>query len=112
MPTPSGIRESLLKNLLRQKIECAVCGRRYRADKLRFIGHKDELWVFMAVCTRCRTAAFIGVTLQAGQPLARDMSLAEWEHFQGQPPVSVDDVLDLHDLLKNFDGDFAAVFSD
>ncbi len=98
---PIAVREQLLKNLVRQKIECAFCGRTYKPDKLQFMGHKEDVWVFMAFCTHCRSLALIGIAMQEGQPIIRDVSRVEWEHFEEQPPITADDVLDMHLFLED-----------
>jgi len=43
-------------------------------------------------------------------PIMYDVSYEEWLAFQKKPPISEDDVLDIHLFLKDFDGDFQALF--
>jgi hypothetical protein len=40
-----------------------------------------------------------------------DLTPEELETADDWPPISVDDVLDVHTLLQQFDGDFAAIFA-
>jgi len=39
-----------------------------------------------------------------------DVSYEEWLAFREKPPISQDDVLDIHRFLADFDGDFEALF--
>jgi hypothetical protein len=39
-----------------------------------------------------------------------DLTEAEHSLFAGREKVGADDVLDMHSFLKEFDGDFAALF--
>ena len=107
---PGGVSAQIVRQLVRAKVTCAVCGKRYRLDGLSFLGHRDGVWAYMAVCGRCRTVALIGVVLQQGQPIIRDVTRRELKHFESQPPIGADDVLDMHELLEHFDGDFASLF--
>ncbi|RME49203.1 MAG: hypothetical protein D6791_01385 [Chloroflexi bacterium] len=39
-----------------------------------------------------------------------DVTYEEWLAFQQKPPISKDDVLDMHIFLKDFNGDFVQLF--
>lgn len=41
-----------------------------------------------------------------------DVTYEEWLAFQELPPISHDDVLDVHALLEDFDGDFIRLFEE
>lgn len=41
-----------------------------------------------------------------------DVTYDEWLASQQRPPISCDDVLDIHRFLKDFDGDFSRVFGE
>lgn len=101
---PGILRERLIRKLA-NRVGCGLCGRPYRAGTMRLVAHNERLWIFHVFCQHCRTAGFICLLLDESQPLLRDVSTAEWERFRGQPPVSADDVLDLHQLLNHFAGD-------
>jgi hypothetical protein len=112
-----GIRAQSLRRLVRHKVTCAFCGRRYLPRHLRFAGYDGKLWLFLGACSRCGAMALIGVVLGAGPGsdwrAVGGPSASGTDGLAGQPAVTavtIDDVLDLHDHLASFDGDFHRLF--
>jgi len=105
-----GVRAQSLRRLVRHKVTCAFCGRRYRPRHLRFVGFDDAVWLFLGACGHCQSVALIGVVLQEGRPSVRELTPSELVHFAQQPAVTTDDVLDMHDHLASFEGDFRRLF--
>jgi hypothetical protein len=126
-----GVRAQSLRRLLRHKVTCAFCGRRYLPRCLRFVGFDGKLWFFLGACSGCRAVALIGV-IPGDEPGSRpeagfDTGLRPGLSFGDGPSgpracareaagagersaVSIDDVLDLHNRLASFDGDFRRLF--
>lgn len=105
-----GVRAQSLRRLVRHKVTCAFCGRHYQPRRLRFVGFDKSVWLFLAACAHCQSLALIGVVLQDGGATVRELTPAELEHFSRRPAVTTDDVLDVHDHLASFDGDFHRLF--
>jgi hypothetical protein len=105
------MEESLIKRLI-ASIKCGSCGQYYQEDNIDVIEHSDELWflrVFCSSCyTRCLVAAIIGEDKKA--KVITDLTEAELDRFKDVDRVRVDDVLDMHNFLKDFDGDFPRLF--
>jgi hypothetical protein len=101
---------------LRQRIgsyRCSVCRRRLEGGHLRISPRQQEgIWVVSVRCRRCRNQQVFWVKL--GDPEEEnvsDVSEAEGEYFAALPPVSADDLLDMHLFLRDFDGNFKRLFS-
>jgi hypothetical protein len=105
-----GVRAQSLRRLVRHKVTCAFCGRRYLPRRLRFVGFDDDVWLFLGACGHCQSLALIGVVLQNGRSSLRELTSSELVHFGGRPAVTTDDLLDVHDRLASFDGDFRGLF--
>jgi len=106
------VNEAFLKRLF-SKVECSVCGKRYGKSDIKILDHEDDLWFLSVTCASCGTQGLVAAVVREGTIVAEPVSdLTEAEHslFAGREKVGADDVLDMHSFLKEFDGDFAALF--
>jgi len=98
---------------------CAACGQPYGEAHIRLIAQREELFFVDLSCPHCGSQAVAIVTIQvdgdttsleAGE-LVRAEPPDEDESADGDgvsspgPAISVDDVIDAHDLLEGFQGD-------
>jgi len=87
-------------------MQCAVCGSHYQEDRVHIVSQQGELLVARVTCAQCNTQGLIFATLKEGElSLIGELSPEEWETFRKMSKVSVDNVLDMHLLLRNFEGD-------
>ena len=106
------MEESLVKRLM-ASIKCAVCGQRYRVDDINVLGHHEDLWFLSASCPACHTRCLVAAVIREGRlpEVTTDLTKAELDRFRNMSRVTTDDVLDMHNFLKGFDGDFSQLFS-
>jgi DNA-directed RNA polymerase subunit RPC12/RpoP len=97
--------EQLIKQLM-TKVQCMFCGRRYRAENVRVLAFQDDVWYLHVVCPRCRSHGLVTAIIQQGTPVVVDVSEEEWTRFREKAPVSADDLLDMHELLRDYGNDF------
>jgi len=90
-----GIRRFILRRVLRN-VRCGACGAHYGAEDVAIVESESNIWVLMAVCPGCDTQAMIVVVVQ--NESARQEEALE--------VLAKDDVLDFHDFIKQFNGDF------
>jgi len=107
------MREAFLKRLF-SKLNCGVCGQKYDVSNIKILDQEDGLWVLSVHCSSCGTQGLIAAVVQEGNitDVITDLTEAEYERFDGSEVVGVDDVLEMHSFLKEFDGDFASLFPD
>ena len=107
------MRESFLKKLI-STIKCSNCGHKYELVDVKVVGHEDDLWFLSASCSSCDTQGLIVAVIANGKPaeVITDLTEADYRKFVNTEPVGVDDVVDMHIFLQNFDGDFTALFSE
>lgn len=90
---------------------CAACGQAYGQGHIHLIAQREELFFVDLSCDHCGSQAVAIVTIQIdGDTATLDGGeIVRVEPDPGAapdgPPVSADDVLDVHDLLDDFDGD-------
>ncbi len=101
------MEESLIKKLL-ASIKCSVCGRHYEAGNVSIIGHRQDTWYLRAQCPSCHAHSLVTAVLKEDslpQSLS-DLSEYEQRKFKNNQ-INGDDVLDMHNALKDFGGDLS-----
>ncbi len=95
--------------------QCAKCKHHYSLDDARVVERQGELWVLSVRCSHCETQAYVAAVVDSESmdvdQIGTMESDAVIEEDVADDPVSVDDVLDLHEFLETFDGDFARLFN-
>ena len=97
--------------------DCIQCQQRFSVEDMRVVGRNGNLWVLAVRCPECASQSFVaavvgehddGTTIEAA---AIDLVDDEFEEPESIDPVTVDDVLDVHEFLEEFDGNFLRLFS-
>ena len=106
------MEESLIKKLVASVI-CSVCGQRYKADNIDVLGHEDDLWFLRVSCPACNTQYLVAAIIREDRvtEVVTDLTEAELDRFRNMDKLTPDDVLDMHNFLRDFDGDFPRLFS-
>jgi len=91
---------------------CAACGQPYGESQVRLIAQREELFFVDLACPHCGSQAVAIVSIQLEDDVAQmeghRLVVGPADGADEQPPapaISVDDVLDVHALLADFDGD-------
>lgn len=105
------MEESLIKRLI-ATIKCGNCGQNYREDCVDVIKHIEELWFLKVSCSYCGVKSLVTVIIRKDEKpeVITDLTEAELEKFRDMDVVGEDDILDMHNFLKAFDGDFPRLF--
>jgi hypothetical protein len=109
---PAG-QERVLKQLI-STFRCSVCRRGFEREQVRVAARHEQLWIVSVRCGLCRNQQVFWVALKENgdETILRDVTDAEGEVFLAMEPVTGDDVLDVHEFLRDFDGDFKGLFRD
>ena len=104
--------EKFIKKLL-SNMKCGVCGRHYQPSQINILGHREDLWFLSVFCTACTSQALVAAVIKEGKltEVVTDLTEAELARFSADSSIEADDVLDMHKFLKDFEGDFSALFS-
>jgi hypothetical protein len=89
-------------------VRCANCGAVYGRDSIAVVGNRDEYWFVRCTCETCGTQG-LGVVIvkrvaDAPPAIALQAGLVDVER------ILVDDVLEAHDLLRDYVGDVHGLF--
>lgn len=108
-PMDEGEKRRLVLELVAQ-LRCVECGQLYDVHDFAFIHRQEELWVLSTRCRQCDEPCHVVVfmELESEQESLTDLTPEELEVADKWLPITADDVLDVHELLCEFDGDFRA----
>ena len=119
--------EKQIKRIVLDRMErCSVCHRGFEPDDVHVLSRKSDMWMLMVSCGECQARNFVAAVIGDGDAEEAQLALRRLgeEHVRtrtdiepeddGEPcePVSVDDVIEIHQFLQGFDGDFKALFRD
>ena len=106
------MEESLIKKLV-ASVKCSVCQQRYKAGNIDVLGHEDDLWFLRVSCPACNTQYLVAAIIREDRvtKVVTDLTEAELDRFRNMDKLTPDDVLDMHNFLRDFDGDFPRFFS-
>lgn len=103
--------EKLIRRLI-QYVKCSECSEPYEGHNVKVLGRCGEAIFFSVYCSYCNKRDLIAA-------LVREVKLAEdgtdfieedFARLSEFSPVDLTDVAEIRNFLKDFDGDFAALF--
>lgn len=90
------------------RLRCVECGRLYEPEDFVLVHRWEDMWVLSTRCRNCNELCHVVVYMQLGaepEPII-DLTPEEIETAGDWPPITADDLLDVHAFLQEFDGDF------
>ena len=114
-----------IKRIVLDRMErCSVCHRGFEPDDVHVLSRKSDMWMLMVSCGECQARNFVAAVIGDGDAEEAQLALRKLgeEHIrtsrevepedpgEQRDPVSIDDVLEIHEYLQGFDGDFLALF--
>jgi hypothetical protein len=99
---------------LLENIKCVVCSEDYEEEDVVIMGQQEELWMLMVACRYCGTQGIILAMVKEDEQveLLSDLMPEELDLTEDLPAISGDDVLDVHQFLRDFDGDFVELLGE
>ena len=87
-------------------VRCANCGAVYGRDAIAVVGNRDEYWFVRCTCEACGTQG-LGVVIvkQVGETAQASPAM-----LTAEESLRVDDVLEAHELLRDYAGDVHGLF--
>ncbi|HEV2108830.1 MAG TPA: hypothetical protein VGR16_11250 [Thermomicrobiales bacterium] len=114
------------KKVIDRMRRCGVCHHEFVPDDIKVVSRKPAMWTMVVECDECHARSFVAAMLHDSDPseareALRDLSegpgsgfedagISEESSISKAPPVVTDDVLDMHEFLRGFDGDFQKLF--
>ncbi len=106
------MEEKFIRRLI-STLKCALCGQRHTSANIRVLGHREDLWFWGVFCPSCGSQSLVAAIIKEGRAIemVTDLTKAEYARFADSEPVGADDVIEVHNFLKDFGGDFSTLFS-
>ena len=112
VPLNENDKRRLVLRLL-TRLRCAECGRLYEPEEFAVVRRQEDVWVLSTRCRHCDDTCHVVVFMQLEvepEPTV-DLTPEELKAAAQRPAITADDVLDVHDLLREFNGDFETLFA-
>jgi DNA-directed RNA polymerase subunit RPC12/RpoP len=105
------MEENVVKQMM-TSLKCTNCGQKYQQQDIEILSCHQHLYFLQVSCSACQSRFLITAVLKNGGPpeMVTDLTAAEMEIFTESRAPGPDDLLDMHAYLKQFNGDFAALF--
>jgi hypothetical protein len=103
-------KRELVKHLI-ASIPCTICQNCYEPDGVRIVEHHGDMWIMAVTCDNCGTQGLVFAMIQEGEKpeIVNELTSQEWARFREMPQIDADDLLDVHEFLRDFDGDFVSL---
>ena len=123
MDNPNTSEKQIKRIVLNRMERCTVCHHTFAPEDIHVLSRRADMWMMVVECTECHARNFVAAVLGDGDPDEAQLALRRLSQGYGedemeapaaeverQPAVSVDDVVDMHEFLRDFDGDFQRLF--
>jgi hypothetical protein len=85
---------------------CPVCGRSLKGCDVQVLSHEEERFHLQVTCAQCQVTFIVVLAIAGGavEEIESVVAEATAEPVAALEPISVDEILDLHIMLKGFQG--------
>jgi hypothetical protein len=85
---------------------CPVCGRSLKGCDVQVLSHEEERFHLQVTCAQCQVTFIVVLAIAGGAVEEIEATLPEpaAEAVVAAEPISVDEIIDLHLLLKGYQG--------
>jgi hypothetical protein len=87
---------------------CPVCGRSLKGCEVQVLSHEEERFHLQVTCAQCQVTFIVVLAIAGGavEEIEKAIPEAVGEPMAAAEPITVDEIIDLHLYLKNFQGTF------
>ncbi|MGC9332821.1 MAG: hypothetical protein ACP5JJ_01650 [Anaerolineae bacterium] len=112
MPLDENDKRQLVLKLLGQ-LRCLACGQPYERQNFTLLHRWDDVWLLSSYCRHCDETSHVIILmrLDADPVPTTDLTPDEMGKAEDWSPITADDVLEIHALLDEFEGDFEEFFT-
>jgi hypothetical protein len=88
---------------------CPVCGRSLKGCDVQVLSHEEERFHLQVTCAQCQVTFIVVLAIAGGavEGIQTEIPEREIEPVAAAEPITVDEIIDLHLYLKNFQGTLA-----
>ena len=100
-------------------LRCPICSTKYNLDHLNVIDSQEDesfggAWLLIhSECKKCKSSVMFNVDINGPEVfsvgMVTDLTSSDSAKFSKLDPINVDEVLDIHESLRKFDGNWVKV---
>lgn len=90
---------------------CPFCGTPFNTDKISFVGIGDGSYAVSLTCGKCSTPIMFSIIVGSKKDKLFPSVFGGGNEVFSEEEISLDEIINLHENLKMFDGDFKKVFN-
>lgn len=122
--SPKGGKKFDLKKIIEWLgfvLKCPVCGVKYNLNQTKVIETEQnealgEAHVLIhSDCTKCKSSVMFNIEINGPEVfsvgMVTDLTSSDSSRFKRKTPISVNEVIGIHQELKKFKGDFVSTFT-
>ena len=85
---------------------CPVCGRGLKGCDVKVLSHEEERFHLQVTCAQCSVTFIVVLAIAGGavEEIEKVVPERDLEPVAAAEPITVDEILDVHLYLKNFQG--------
>jgi hypothetical protein len=84
---------------------CPVCGRSLKGCDIQVLSHEEERFHLQVTCAQCQVTFVVVLAIAGGAVDETELAVEpEVETVAQAEPISVDEILDVHLYLRDFQG--------
>lgn len=105
------MNEHSIKKLI-STVKCNICKKHYDIKNIVILGHENDTWYLNVFCTNCARESLVAAIIKNEKAQKPVTDLTEEEFIASVQFAQIDsnDLLDIHNFLKSFDGNFIELF--
>lgn len=104
--------EELIRNI-QNMIRCPNCGSSYKKEDIHFLGQLNKAVLVQMFCYVCKMPITATIVISGTSPVSGIPNFKKLESVSDkniEEPISSDEILEMHNFLENFSGDFESLF--
>ncbi|HBG82015.1 TPA: hypothetical protein DDW69_04245 [candidate division CPR2 bacterium] len=90
---------------LKSTLKCPLCGKAYDKNEIKYLGTFNFSYLLEMNCQHCDLAVMATVIMNP-QKNKLDLIRGELKKFEEAEEISADELIELHEFLDKFDGNF------
>ncbi|MCL5008911.1 MAG: hypothetical protein M1400_01055 [Patescibacteria group bacterium] len=106
---------------LGQFLKCPVCGQKYNLDQTRIIDSRqseafgEATILIHSDCNKCKSSVMFNIEVKGPEVfsvgMVTDLTRHDSSRFKNRGPISVDEVINIHQSIKAFKGSLIKALS-
>jgi hypothetical protein len=100
---------NILKTLT-EMMHCPTCGETYTIEEVQYISQVEGYCLLQVSCKKCHIPVWVNFFVENSQNKSeKRFSIQKLEQEKSEP-ISVNEVIDFHQQISSFDGNFKKTF--